>query len=209
MNIMALFGRKSANTEISPSFTLYEREERPSALQGWLFSDDAVATIGLTLLSSGLSWVWESTRTGPPVVTVDEDLFPEHRPRQLLSKGVLSLLESDLLERNLHGFRRFVALYGGTGDLIDKFSNDDELRDEIEAFVQGKPSSVSTLLVQLGDVAADVIYFSRHNITFVDPLLEALGHPPLNDVFTTAYREMKGEDLETVIEYLSCAEHDH
>jgi hypothetical protein len=187
---------------------LYFRDDRPSALQGWFFSDRAVSRLWDALIATNLQWIWESTRTGPPVRITDDETNPEHRMRQLVTEHNIEELRYDLQEINLHGFKRFVALYGGGPELI-KLTGDDELRAEVEAFAEGRKSVMATLIVQLGDVAADVIYFNTQSGAFLDVLLNTFNVPPISEIKRSKYREMNGEDLDTVVKYLSCAEHEH
>lgn len=205
VSAMKLFGKEK--TEGDP-FLFYVRDGKPAAVQGWFFSDPVLSSIGKSLENSGLSWLWESTRTGPAIEGTDDTVNPEHRTRQLVSAELLPTLEKDLSEKNIHGFRRFVALYGGS-EKIAQVESDDDLRREVEAFAAGESSILSVLVVQMGDVSADVIYFNMHDNLFIDTLLTDLGAPPLTDLRPLKYRDMKGEDLETVMTYLSCTEHDH
>jgi len=202
-----VFAKRSHKNVRDEPFRLYVREDKPAALQGWIFTPTITATLGSSLFETGLTWIWESTRTGPPLVATEDD-NPEHRSRQYLVPDSLPQLEGDLLELNLHGFRRFVALYGGSEAILSKGS-DDDLRFEVESFAAGKSSVLSMIIVQLGDVAADVIYLNLTDTVIADRLLPKLGIPPIADVHRSPYKEMKGEELETVMGYFSCAEHDH
>jgi hypothetical protein len=202
-----LSGRSQKNT-VDQSFRLYSRDDKPVALQGWFFAESVVSKIEVALAETGLAWIWESTRTGPPLSTDEEESQPEHRARQVLTDDLIPLIKADLVERNLHGFRRFVALYGGTKDLLSLIE-DDDLKREVDAFATGKQSALSILIVQMGDVAADIIYFVQTENPFINTFLTNLGAPAVSEVPKLRYREMNGEELETVIGYLSCTEHDH
>ena len=136
MNIFQIFSKTTVEKPPEGATCLYVRTKQPSALQGWHFSAAAAAALPDSLSATGLTWIWESTRTGPPLQNVDDEINPEHRPRQLLNIDSAEVLKQDLLEKNLHGFRRFVALYGGTGDL-KALESDDALREEVENFAAG------------------------------------------------------------------------
>jgi hypothetical protein len=208
MKINDIFANVASRKIVEHPFHLYVRDDKPVTLQGWIFSELVVAGVGEALQSTGLTWIWESTRTGPPIADSDENSTPEHRDRQVLAPGSVATLQEDLLEKNIHGFRRFVALYGGDAAVVT-LTEDDDLRAEVDAFAAGKKSVIKCLVVQFGDVAADVIYFVPNERSVVDPLFHNFGIPPLEAVFSLRYKEMQGEDLETVIKYLSCAEHEH
>jgi hypothetical protein len=208
MSLFNFFNGSKNKTATEQPFRLYVREGKPVALQGWFFNEATIASLLSSLSSAGLTWIWESTRTGPPQIVERAEPSPEHRERQIFSPELLTLLQDDLLEKNIHGFRRFVALYGGSKK-IELLTSDDDLRSEVERFTSGKDSLISVLVVQLGDVAADVIYFNINDNQTVAVLLTAFGIPPLAAIYHSNYKEMNGEELETVIGYLSCAEHDH
>jgi hypothetical protein len=194
-------------SEPRSNFKFYARDNRPSAIQGPIFRVETAKVIVDVLREARLEWLFESTRTGQPVGNVD-NAMPEHRGRLRLTDETADVLGVDLVERNVHGFRRFVALYGGTESIVD-LTEDEPLHEAVEAFAEGRPSPIRTLIIQFGDVASDVIYFAPTNTEIVDDMLPSLGIPTLSTLPKRNYREMKGEDLETAMTYLSCAEHDH
>ena len=206
-SMFELLAKAFGRSQVPAGFRYYVRDDRPSAIQGPIFTETVLSSLSEILFESGIYWLFESTRTGQPPGNVDE-APPEHRGRVVLSDETSKILLSDLTEKNVHGFKRFVALYGGTSDLF-ALTGDDQLYDAVTAFSEGRPSHIKVLLIQFGDVVPDVIYVRPGVDASLDRLLAAIDIPNLSTLTPSKYREFKGEDLETAMTYLSCAEHDH
>jgi hypothetical protein len=207
MSLFASIKGAFVKKPVDDGFRLYVRDHKPAALRGWIFNERVASSLNDGLVESGLLWLFESTRTGPTIETA-EPPAPEHRVRQPLTPASAAELSADLVERNIHGFRRFVALYGGSEELLC-LTEDEALHEAVEAFCLGEDSSVKVLVIQFGDVAPDFIYFQPNKEPNLAAFFNALEIPSIAEVQKTDYQELNGEDLETAVKYLSCAEHDH
>ncbi len=181
----------------------YVREQGPICYEKQVFAVDDPQTaheLGLLLLASHLSWYWESVPSHDDPDYYESGSVPSERSLTELSLCNLSDLANDLIEFDLDGYGRFVALFGVdvSGFSVDSFS------ESLRSFVLDEKGPIRIALIRIGDMAPQYIFVPNQPTESVRSLLEAMGivrKIPLNII---SYNKLRLASLESLYKIYLC-----
>jgi hypothetical protein len=156
---------------LSYSSRLFDRPSGPIAYSVPLFHQVVERhQFAQQLPTNSLSWYWESQRTADPSPESASLLLPEHRPITRVDSGTVPDLVADLIETNVDGYNRFLALFG-TEDLLGPH----EWPKAIRQLLDGAPRPLVIAVVQLGDSADELVFVGQPPSKYASELLDEWG----------------------------------
>lgn len=178
---------------------VYIRNRGPICYEVPLFDNHALlAELPRQLLSSDLSWCWESMRLGPMASTSDVPDLPPKRPVTQLTLGNAASLIGDFRERNIDGYGRFVAIFGVDPDTVVTLLDEARLRSALYNYSTQEEGPIRIVLIQIGDQINDYIFVPHRPIEPVSRLLETWGIHPAAVYKTRRYKKLGVVTLESL-----------
>ena len=161
-----------------------------------MFEPSEAESISQLLLSSGLSWIWQSAplAAGPPVAPST----PE-RPITALTPDTTTSLIADLQEQDLDENRRTMMLYGCDPDSSGLLFDPASFRSVLYDFAIYERGPVRLLVFQVGDSAFEYVFTPHHPVESVVNLLRHWKITEDNVGKTRSYKGLHSIKLESLI----------
>ncbi len=149
------------------------------------------------LLSLDAAWLWASSRIRP-LPQGSTSSLPASRTLTQLLMGNAHDFVADFLERDVDGYGRSAMLLGIDAGFLPGSRDQNDLESALRDFALNASGPIYLILLQPGD-AAEFVFVSAVPSNVAAKALQSLGVSQATPETTRQYRELRGLQLENVI----------
>lgn len=179
----------------------YVRDHQPVCFEVDVFNNEHMLDVlPERLLTSGLTWYWQSVREKPLADSRAVRDVPSVRLSTRLTPDHVTLLLDDFREVDIDGDGRAIDLFGVDSNVGLSHLDGVHLRPALEAFLAREDGPIRIVIIQIHDTSQQYFFVPHDPIESVRILLASWGIDPSSPYKRRPYKHLYGAALEAQLE---------